>query len=212
MKPTINEARVIIQNCAKKYNEKLLHKKFMIIYRDVEDNKIKFIEVAFAEHHYQHLTGIQLIDKNKNIIRGQAFNFYRKCLHNKIGNNEIKFRDDGTTALKLKALPVLTDMSKIVRITGDYNNSRPYLYVDKIIGGVNFCLGLVGEKDYYVPSSALLEDIRNLSLKTSQVLGILEKEISEDLYTKIKYIDKGVNFYNINLPDNIRQHIAIENI
>lgn len=57
--------------------------------------------------------------------------------------------------MKLSALPVLMDITKITKITGDYNNVRPYLMVDKVMGGVNFCLGLSKENNTYVPSSAL---------------------------------------------------------
>ncbi|MCD7995119.1 MAG: hypothetical protein LUK37_26405 [Clostridia bacterium] len=63
--------------------------------------------------------------------------------------------------MKLSALPVLMDITKITKITGDYNHVRPYLFVDKVVGGVNFCLGLSKEDDIYVPSSALLENIKN---------------------------------------------------
>ena len=34
---------------------------------------------------------------------------------------------------------MLMDITKITKITGDYNNVRPYLFVDKVMGGVNFC-------------------------------------------------------------------------
>lgn len=57
-------------------------------------------------------------------------------------NQHVTLHKDGTTQLKLGALPVLMDITKITKITGDYNNVRPYLFVDKVMGGVNFCLGL----------------------------------------------------------------------
>lgn len=76
------------------------------------------------------------------------------------------------TGLKLAALPALMDITKITKITGDYNNVRPYLFVDKVMGGVNFCLGLSKEDNVYVPSSALLEDIKRLPDAPSQVLAI----------------------------------------
>lgn len=41
---------------------------------------------------------------------------------------------DGTTHLKLAALPVLMDITKITKITGNYNNARSYLFVDKVMG------------------------------------------------------------------------------
>ena len=144
----------------------------MIIYREKRDNMIRYIEVVFYKRNYQHLTGLELIDQRGNVLRNQSLNFYRKCIENKLGLEEFCFKKDGTTQLKLAALPVLMDITKITKITGDYNNVRPYLFVDRVIGGVNFCLGLSKENNVYVPSSALLEDIKKLTDAPSQVLAI----------------------------------------
>lgn len=109
------------------------------------------------------------INKNGNVLRNQSVNFYRKCVENKLSIDEFQFKRDGTTQLKLEALPTLLDITKITKITGNYNKSRPYLFAEKLIGGVNFCLGLSQEDKVYVPSSALLEDIKKLTDAPSQV-------------------------------------------
>lgn len=127
-----------------------------------------------------------------------------------MGIKEFQFKADGTTHLKLDALDSLTDVSKITKITGDYNGVRPYLYVDKIMGGVNFCLGLSKEDDAYVPSSALLEDIKKLTDSPSQVLAIFEKGVNENIYTTVKHVAKGLNLNRITLPDEIKQLISLE--
>lgn len=82
------------------------------------------------------------------------------------------------------------DVTKITKITGTYNNVWPYLFVDKVMGGVNFCLGLIREGDVYVPSSALLEDIRKLTNEPSQVLAIMEKDITSDIYSVVNMLQK----------------------
>lgn len=203
MKFTKEDARRQVLNCAKLYQQKLLNKKFIIIYRERKDNTIQYIEVVFHKRNYQHLTGLELVDKHGNVIRKQSINFFRKCIENKLGINEIKFKGDGTTQLKLAALPKLMDITKTTKITGDYNNTRPYLYVDKVMGGVNFCLGLSKEKNQYVPSSALLEDIRKLTNSPSQVLLILQKQEKDSKYYKIRHVAKGLNINNIALPQKI---------
>lgn len=109
------------------------------------------------------------INKNGNVLRNQSVNFYRKCVENKLSTDEFQFKRDGTTQLKLEALPTLLDITKITKIAGDYNKSRPYLLVDKLIGGVNFCLWLSQEDNVYVPSSALLEDIKKITDAPSPV-------------------------------------------
>lgn len=211
MQFTKEDARRTVLNCAKQYQMKLLNKKLLIIYRERLQNKICHIEVVFYDRNYQHLTGLELIDGNGNVIHNQSVNFYRKCVENKLGTDEFQFRKDGTTQLKLAALPVLMDVTKITKISGNYNRNRPYLFVDKVIGGVNFCLGLSKENNVYVPSSALLEDIKKLTDAPSQVLAIFEKEKYESLYKKVKHVTKGLNFNNIVLPDEIQEMISLEN-
>ena len=211
MKITKEDARRLVLNCAKKYQQNLLNKMLLVIYRDRLDNKIHFIEVVFRKRNYQHLTGLELIDNNGKVLRNQSLNFYRKCIENKLSLNEIRFRQDGTTQLKLTALPILMDVTKITKITGDYNNLRPYLFVDKVMGGVNFCLGLSLENNIYVPSSALLEDIKNLTNTPSQVLAILQKDITDIKYTNVKHVAKGLSLEKLVLPDNIKKMINLEN-
>lgn len=80
-----------------------------------------------------------------------------------------------------------------------------------MIGGVNFCLGLTREDGVYVPSSALLEDIKKLTDAPSQVLAILEKEIETDVYSTVKHVAKGLNLHNITMPESIKNMINLEN-
>ena len=211
MKYTKEDARRIVLNCAKKYHQKLLNRKLLIVYREREDNLIHYIEVVFLKRNFQHLTGLELIDSNGNVLHNQSVNFFRKCIDNKLSVDDFQFKADGTTQLKLQALPALMDLTKITKITGDYNNIRPYLYVDKVMGGVNFCLGLSKEDNLYVPSSALLEDIKKLTNNPSQVLAILEFDISEKKYSIIRHVAKGLNLNNISLSNQLNSMISLEN-
>lgn len=198
-------------NCAKQYKQKLLDKKLLLIYRERKDKEIRYIEIVFHKRNYQHLTGLELIDKKGNVLRNQSMNFYRKCIENKLGVEEFRFKQDGTTQLKLRALPILMDVTKITKITGGYNDVRPYLFVDKVMGGVNFCLGLSREDNEYVPSSALLEDMKKLTDTPSQVLVILEKSIDSKIYSVVKHVAKGLNLHNITFPQEIKEMINLEN-
>lgn len=210
MKFTKEDARKRVLNCAKQYHQNLLHKKLLIIFRERQDNSIRFIEVIFHERNYQHLTGLEMTNTEGKILQHQSKNFYRKCIENKLGLNEFQFKSDGTSHLKLAALPILMDVSKITKITGDYNNLRPYLFVDKVMGGVNFCLGLSRENDVFIPSSALLEDIKKLTSSPSQVLAIFEKDIDSELYSTVKHVAKGLNLHHLILPPEISSKISLE--
>lgn len=195
------EARKIVMKCAKEYRDKLLDKRFLVIYRNRSNNCIQSIQVKFYKRNFQHLTGLDIADRDNNILSHCSVYFFNKCINNKLSADEIRFKPDGTTPLKLIALPALMDMTKITKITGDYNNSRPFLMADKVMGGVNFCLGLRKTENEYVPTSALLENIKTLTDAPSQVLIILEKE--GDKFSKIRHTAKGLNYLSLTLPPEI---------
>lgn len=209
---TLDEARKIVLNCSKIYEKKLLNKKFEIIYRDRNDNEIKDIELYFGKENYQHLTGIELLDNNGKVREHVAELFYDKCVKNRLAKKEIQFKKDGTTNLKLVSLPILMEIYKVTKITGDYNGIKPYLIADKVVGNVNFCLGLKKDerKGYYVPASSLLHNIKDLTLNQSQVLAILSKDKNEILYGKVRHVAKGINLTNLNLPQSIKKKISLD--
>lgn len=209
---TLDEARNIVMRCAKQYEKNLLGRSFLVIYRDRVDNLIKELEIYFGEDNYQHLTGIELIDKDGRVREHVASLFFDICLKNALKKDEFQFKSDGTTNLKLAALPVIMQIRKVTKIAGNYNGVRPYLVADKLVGNVNFCLGL--KKDWkqggYVPSSSLLEDIKVLTDVQSQVLAIFSKENEEEEYEKIRHVAKGVNLNNLTLPKNISDKISLK--
>ena len=208
---TLDEARNIVMRCAKQYERNLLGRSFLVIYRDRVDNLIKELEIYFGEDNYQHLTGIELIDNDGKVREHVASLFFDKCLKNALKKDEFQFKSDGTTNLKLAALPVIMQIHKVTKIAGNYNGVRPYLVADKLVGNVNFCLGL--KKDWkqggYVPASSLLEDIKVLTDVQSQVLAIFSKEKEEVVYERIRHVAKGINLNNITLPENIRSKISL---
>ena len=210
---TLEEARHIVINCSKIYHNKLENKEFIIVYRDREDNNIKDIEMTFFAKNYQHLTGMNLVDTSGNVINHRSEDFYRKCLENKLGLSELAFRQDGMSHLKLQALPSIMKFSRITKIAGDSNGNQPYLLVDKLVGGVNFCLGLRkdSKNDVYVPVSALQRNIKELVDKPSQVLFIMQKERGDaSTYKIIKHVSKGLNIHNLAIPDSIMAKISLE--
>jgi len=209
---TKEEARTIVMQCAKDYDRRLKGKQFIFIYRDSVDNSVRYFEVYFAKENYQHLTGVELIDRTGKIRKHVADLFYEKCLHNRLGKNEIQFKKDGTTNLKLAALPALMKIQEITKIAGNYNGIRPYLIADKVIGNINFCLGILKDtkEDYYVPASTLLEDIKKLTNAPSQVLAIFSKETSESVYKKICHVAKGLNLNKLKMTEEIMGLISLE--
>ena len=213
IKYSLNEARSIAIKCAVMYEEKLNNRQFIIIYRDRETNLVRHIEMVFQSKNYQHLTGLLFVDENGNTLSERSEYFYRKCLRKKLANNEIAFKTDGTTYLKLEALPIIIRFTSISKITGDSNNRQPYLYVDRIIGGVNFCMGLRFDDkiSQYVPVSAMQRNIKELTDKPSQILAIMERQYGDtDIYRTIRHVSKGIDLSRITLPDDISSVICLD--
>jgi hypothetical protein len=117
---------------------------------------------------------------------------------------QFSFSDNGTTPLKLEVLPQLMEIYKNARMVGDYDNSRAYLYTEKIAGGVTANLGFVKDENYpesgfYVPNTTIKDDIRNMSLKPVQrVLAIWVKKAPDSKYPLLTYLAKGIS---LDMPD-----------
>ena len=113
----------------------------------------------------------------------------------------------------MKALPLIVNFLKSSKMTAVYSPIRPRLSVERLAGTTNFCLGFTKDKDYYVPSSCLLEDIRDLSNNTLQILAIFSKPTSKlsPIYKDVRYVAKGVKLKQLSLPDNLSHLISLEN-
>ena len=209
---TTEEARKIVLNCAKQYDKNLKGKQYIILYKDRLTNRLQYLEVRFEDINYQHLTGIEMIDSNGKIRKNVSALFYKKCLRNTLKKDEICFKSDGTTHLKLLALPVIMDIQKVTKIAGDSNSSRTCVVADKLDGNINFCLGLKEiSTNSYVPASALLENIKKITKNQSQVIAIFSKNTSESVYKTIRYIAKGTDLQKLELSSDIFKMISLEN-
>lgn len=204
------EAIRIITSCAKDYNKTLKGNNYIFIYKNRTTNTIEYFESVFLAHNFQHLTGIEFINKHGYLLHNPNF-FYHKCINSTIKESEIRFKSDGTTELKLKALPLIVNFLKSSKMTAIYNSTKPKLSIDRLAGTTNFCLGFTKGKKYYVPSSCILEDIRNLSDTTYQILAIFSKPVSKatPVYRDVRYVAKGVNLHTLMLPPDLSALIDI---
>lgn len=203
---TKKEAVRIVTSAAKDYQEILSGMNYLFIYRERSDNSVRFFETVFLPRNFQHLTGLELLDGDGSIVKKPLL-FYERCLNSKLSEDDIAFRSDGTTRFKLEALPRIVNFISSSKMTGLYNGIRPLLAVDRLAGTTNFCLGFTQNGDYYVPSSCLLEDIRKLAEKPSQVLAVMSKKSDEAIYKNIRYVAKGLPFDRIKLQSELEEII-----
>ena len=105
------EALQVILSCAKLYNEHLLNKKFLFIYRGMS-GKYGYIEVLFRQKHFMHLTGNDRSDDNT------AIHFFSMCIDNTLSVKDIK--KTNMMDLKLAVLPSLMRIHKNARMIGSF--------------------------------------------------------------------------------------------
>lgn len=117
---------------------------------------------------------------------------------------------NGTTEIKLLVLPQLMKIYNTAKMVGNYNFSKSSLYTEKLTGNITACLGFVRDDKYYVPNTALKEDIRDISIKPQhRVLAVLRKAVNQSIYKEICYIAKGLIIQDISLPEELLELIAL---
>ena len=112
---------------------------------------------------------------HKKLANKNSSDFYRKCLSNNLSEDDFTFKEDGTTDLKLKALPQIINFFQMSKMTTLYSNTQPRLYTERLSENVTACVGFIVDDNngYYVPNTCLLQDIRTLGAPTNQILAIL---------------------------------------
>lgn len=174
---------------------------------------IEKIELYFPKSSFAHLTGVIIIDSNNNALN--SFSFYNLLKRGSVSLNKYKIEcKDHTTNLKLQVLPYLMKIDKNANIVGDYDNSKVYLQTDKLIGGINCCMGFVKavKKDVYVPNTALNTDMRDVIISKCNILAILKKTITDKKYKEITYIKKCMSLEEIFCTQHILNEIDIKNL
>lgn len=174
---------------SKIYDVELKGKNIIFIYD--KKGKIDFFETKFSARNFAHLTGVKLNNLKVN-------DFYKKCVTGRITEKDFELKKDGTTILKIDILPKIVKIHKTAKMVGDFNNKNLTLKTDKIAGTINACLGFIKENDrYYVPNTALKDDIRDKIIENNKILAIIRKEIKDDYYHDICYIHKDFNINKI---------------
>lgn len=192
----------IITQYSKEYHKNLNNKNFIILAKS-KNNIISF-NIIFNSTNYLHLTGVT--------TPLSAQEFFDACLNNKLTLNMFapKYNSNIMNA-KMNAIPHLVNIHKLARNIGDYNNLKPNLYTDKILGNVGVSLGLVYPKEkktkkYMQPNSLMSEDSRILSKKPFlPIIAILIKDIKDKKFDTITYKSKNINIDKLHFPKEITE-------
>lgn len=205
----------VISN-SKEYQKILADKDFIVLYKDKDTNRIESLELIFRPSNYQHLTGLLLLDLDGNIKKYCSMEFYHKCISGLLTKDEIQFKNNITTNMKLDCLDILMSFTKISKISGEYDKSRGILLEgDYLIGGIHgfYTISKNGEEETYYPRSVIKGDIRKYSVTNNQVLAILSSHYKNKDNYEVEYIAKGVKLENLTIPKEIKGKInSITNI
>lgn len=199
------EALKIVLECSKKYYNNLENKRIMFIMQDKKKD-INYMEAVFLPRNFLHLTGMNIINKK---IKSST-DFYNLCLKNQISISDFEFNSNGTTPIKLQILPQITQIQKISKMIGNYSDTKLYLSTQKLIGNVNICMGFVRKENYYIPNTALKEDIRNITDEQNKIVAILVKDVKDKKYKQLTYLDKNIELKSILQNEEIRKKVKIE--
>lgn len=194
----------IITSCAKSYKNNLENKNLLFIFGDLQTPE--YFEASFLPRNFLHLTGIKLV--KGRIVSSK--DFYDRCLNGKLSPDDFYMAQNGTTDMKLSVLPQLMNLHLCAKMVGDYDNTKSLLYTEKIVGNIFACVGFIHENGYYIPNTALREDIRDITISPQKrVLAIFRKDIKQKLYETICYTAKKVNILQLNLSESLRQKIIM---
>lgn len=177
-----------ITECADEYQKYFAGRKHLYIYD--KNGMTDYIEAIFHKSTYRHLTGV-----NTDLSANQ---FYNKCINHQLSSKDFEFRADGTTELKMRALPRLMRVNTGYKMIGEFDDCRPKLITEKVAGNQFCCMGFVSvKKNCYIPNTILQEDIRDITTDTYRVIAVYSKDISDNEYTDILYLAKGISKYDI---------------
>ena len=199
MKISKKLATRVIVSCAREYHNNLENRNLLIVFGS--PSKPDFFETIFLPSNFLHLTGVRPVsDKipSSNV-------FYQKAMNGILNSNDFIMAANGTTERKLSVLPWLTKVHFIAKMVGDYNSVQSMQYTEKLVGNTAGFLGFIFRNGFYIPNTALEEDIRNFSLyQPKKVLAIFRKPVDIGQYQELYYIAKGMDVNTIALPGNIK--------
>ena len=191
------EALSILFSAAEAYQEHLVDHSLLFLCADRNRHTYCF-EVTFDINNFKHLTGCKTSLSPRH--------FYRLCLAKRLSVDDFEFAGDGTTEWKLKVLPRVISRNLSANMVGEYNDSMPILYTERVAGNISACISFVHADDHpdsrYVPNTVLMGDIRTLVHKADRILVTYRKKRDETAYGEIVYAAKKVDLSAVSLPEN----------
>ncbi len=145
----------IIFDCAEIYHNQLENNNLLFVFGTVKSTQ--YLEAVFLARNFLHLTGV--------VYHKRSLEFYNAALDKRLGISDFSLIPNGTSEMKLLVLPKLMEVYHSAKMIGDYNSTKFVLYTEKLAGNITACLGFIRKGRYYIPNTALKEDIRDVTYK-----------------------------------------------
>ena len=186
-------ALAILFSAADEFQNNHINHSLLFLCMD-KHKKVYCVEVTFDSANFLHLTGVSTVISPNN--------FFNMCLDRRLSIDDFEFSRDGTTEWKLEVLPRLMKQNLSANMIGEYNQSQPLLFTEKIAGSVSACMGFcrVGASGRYVPNTLLKGDIRTLVHKADRIILTYRKNRADKQYSDIVYMAKKVDWESVVLP------------
>lgn len=185
----------VLKECALLYKSNLMNKNLLIV--SLYNKQFSLVSVEFNKNNYKHLTGV--------LTNLSANKFMDALLGDRLSFDDWDYRNDGTSQLKIRALPQMVNLHKDARMIGAYSGNRVYLKSDMCFGGVYCYLGLVIDKhnkrfteDVYVPNSLINGNIKEDTNNQERIMAIFRKNKKDAKYKEVTYLAKDVNLHQLN--------------
>ncbi|MBQ9232490.1 MAG: hypothetical protein IJ167_00450 [Lachnospiraceae bacterium] len=195
----LNEYIKVVVKEFENFKKNLCDKSILVVYRDKETKELDYFTISILGSNYYHLTGLAYKDDDGEKDSSNHFGskFYQNLSNKKLSADNLKIKDSNT-ALKIKALPYITQFYAYSKMTGPFNGNGFKLRLDKVIGNPNICLGLrkIGKKEY-APASSLYSDTRDYAKIINQVVAVFVKNKVEASYSEPTYTAKGFDIDTI---------------
>ena len=189
----IKTAIKIVTEAARKYEERLNDRHFMVVYQ--EGTETKTVQFGFRDMNFLHLTGIETTLKAKQ--------FYRACLDHKLAERDIINFTKGKTQQKLAVLPHLADVLYNNCMIGHSINNGIYLQADYFVGNTKAVLsvGFRFGKTVDYPVTLYNGDVRKMISPVCKVLAIFSKAYNDEKYSECTYLSKRQQIDKLKLAE-----------
>ena len=197
----LNEYLKVVAKEFENFKKNLCDKSVLVVCKDKETKELDYFTISVLGSNYYHLTGLAYRDDDGEKDSSNHFGskFYQNLSNKKLSADNLKIKDSNT-ALKIKALPYITQFYAYSKMTGPFNGNGFKLQLDRVVGNPNICLGLKHIKGKeYAPASSLYGDTRDYAKFTKQVVAVYIKKKDEAFFCDLKYTAKG---FDVNSIDN----------